>query len=157
MKKILFAIAVVFVLVSCSKDETTAVPADGQYIARINEFNDLFCLVLDEGKCTYFALYQNGKVFYYKNSDVSVSGEYPNYTYRIEDFMIYSTFDKPDAFSADLAGALRSNINPTGGLDAYTSVIAMEHKDVKFTLDNRTLDANGDGVLDEMQPDLSDN
>lgn len=154
MKKIALLILATVALCSCSKDETTATPADGQYIARINEFKDLFCLVLDNGKCTYFALFQNGEIFYYENSDISVAGEYPNYTYQIEDFIIHSTFDSPDTFTAYLAGSLRSNINPTGGLGADVSIVSMEHKDVKFTLDNRTLDANGDGILDEMQPDL---
>lgn len=154
MKKIVLLILAAAALCSCSKDEATITPVDGQYVARINEFNDLFCLVLSNGKCTYFAMFQNGKVFYYENSGISISGEYPNYTYRIEDFMIRSTFDSQDAFTAYLAGSLRSNINPTGGLGADVSIVSMEHKDVKFKLDNRTLDANGDGVLDEMQPDL---
>lgn len=154
MKKIALLILALVTLCSCSKDETTATSADGQYTAQINGSNYLFCLVLENGKCTYFALFQNGEIFYYENSGISSSGEYPNYAYQIEDFIIHSIFDSPDAFTADLAGGLRSNISPTGGLGADESIVSMEYKDVKFKLDNRTLDANGDGILDERQPDL---
>ena len=73
MKKIALLILAVFALCSCSKDETdTAAPADGQYIADAMDL--VVCVVLENGKCTYFAPFICGKVVGSWNN-VSTSGE----------------------------------------------------------------------------------
>lgn len=151
MKKIALLILAVFALCSCSKDETdTAAPADGQYIADAMDL--VVCVVLENGKCTYFAPFICGKVVGSWNN-VSASGEYPNYVYSVEDLTITADFESPTAFTAILNGGLNTGDLVTGVTQTYFDGSTPIH----FTLDNRTLDANGDGILDETQPDLFGN
>lgn len=150
MKKIALLILAAVALCSCSKDETTAAPADGQYIADAMDL--VVCMVLENGKCTYFASFIYGKVVGSWNN-VSTSGEYPNYVYRVDNLTITANFESPTAFTATLVGSLNTGNNKPNelpnGMQSY-----FDGADIKFKLDNRTLDANGDGILDEMQPDL---
>lgn len=74
-------------------------PADGQYIADAMDL--VVCVVLEKGKCTYFAPFIYGKVVGSWNN-VSTSGEYPNYVYRVEDLTITADFESPTAFTAIL-------------------------------------------------------
>lgn len=150
MKKIALLTLVAVALCSCSKDETTAAPTDGQYIADAMDL--VVCMVLENGKCTYFAPFICGEAVSSWN-DISTSGDYPNYVYRVEDLTITANFESPTAFAATLDGSLNTGNNkpnelPNGMQSYFDGTV------IKFTLDNRTLDANGDGVLDETQPDL---
>lgn len=150
MKKIALLILAAVALCSCSKDETTVVPADGQYIADAMDL--VVCMVLENEKCTYFAPFICGEVVSSWNN-VSTSGNYPNYVYRVDDLTITANFESPTAFTATLVGSLNTGNNKPNelpnGMQSY-----FDGADIKFKLDNRTLDANGDGILDEMQPDL---
>lgn len=150
MKRILFFILAIAALCSCSKDETTVTPADGQYIADAMDL--VVCMVLENGKCTYFAPFICGEVVSSWNN-VSTSGEYPNYVYSVEDLTITADFESPTAFTAILNGGLNTGDLVTGVTQTYFDGSTPIH----FTLDNRTLDANGDGILDETQPDLFGN
>lgn len=146
MKKIALLILAVVALYSCSKDENIVKPVDGQYIA--GEFDSfLYCLVLDNGKCIDFAMFHLGKKAVNLCDNVSTSGHFPNYEYRGEDsFTMEANFESTTAFTAILSGGFL-----VGSL--YWSINTF----LKFKLDNRMLDANGDGILDDMQSDLSDN
>ncbi len=146
MKKILFAILSVFAFTSCSSDESETLPTDGQYVAYSD--NVVYIMQLQGGNCTYFAPFVNGSVLS-SWLNVSTSGEYPNYTYRIDDFTVQAHFDGLDSFTATLAGALKSEIG--NGLNVESHYFATEATGVKFRLDNTVLDANGDGVLDSKQ------
>ena len=151
MKKIALLILAVFALCSCSKDETTATPADGQYIADAMDL--VACVVLENGKCTYFAPFICGKAVS-SWDNVSTYGDYPNYVYRVEDLTITANFESPTTFTVSLVGSLNTGNNKPNELPNGTQLY-FDSAGIKFKLDNRTLDANGDGILDEMQPDLS--
>lgn len=152
MKRIVLLIWAVLAFTGCSTDETvTNQPTDGQYIADTMDL--VACMVIENGKCTYFALFIRNTVVGSWN-DVSTSGEYPNYVYRVEDLTITANFESPTSFTAILDGGLRvgdfnTDILPTDDTQTY-----FENATVYFKLDNRTLDANGDGILDSAQPDL---
>lgn len=151
MKRILFFILAIAALCSCSKDETTVTPADGQYIADAMDL--VVCMVLENGKCTYFAPFICGEVVSSWNN-VSTSGNYPNYMYRVEDLTITANFESTTAFTATLDGSLNTGTNRPDELPNGTQSYFDGSTPIYFKLDNRTLDANGDGILDEMQPDL---
>lgn len=152
MKKIALFILAVVALCSCSKDETvTNQPTDGQYIAETTDM--VLCMVIENEKCTYFASFiQNVVVDSWNN--VSTSGEYPNYVYRIEDLTITANFESSTAFAATLNGYMgNAGFSPDNFIAGGTQAV-FENVPVYFKLDNRTLDANGDGILDSAQPDL---
>lgn len=149
MKNIVFTLLASLLFVSCSKDETNVKPADGQYI--VDSMDLVICMFLKNGECAYFAPFLCGKVV--SNwRDVSTSGDYPNYVYRIGDLTITANFESPTVFSAVLDGVLNTSTN-TEDMQTGTQIVFGDNA-LKFVLDNRTLDANGDGILDEMQPDL---
>lgn len=100
MKKIALLILTVVALYSCSKDENIVKPVDGQYIA--GEFDDLYCIVLDNGKCIDFALFHSGKKVVNLWDNVSSSGYFPNYVYQVEDLTIKAKFESTTAFTATL-------------------------------------------------------
>ena len=146
MKKILFAILAIFVFVSCSSDESELMPTDGQYVAYTDGV--VYVMQLQGGNGIYFAPFINGSVLS-SWLNVNTSGEYPNYTYRIDDFVVQAHFDGQDSFTATLAGSLKSEIS--NGLNTEGHYFATEATGVKFRLDNTVLDANGDGILDSKQ------
>lgn len=159
MKKILFALLVVFVSCSKDSDENDIIPSDGQYVGRTEyvdeygDFSNTFCITIANGRCTDFVIYSGAERFnYYKPADISTKGSYPKYTYRINDFKVQARYSDLENFTADLSGALY-----THEADARTLVgeihgaIALEAKGVQFRLDNTQLDADNDGILDSKQ------
>lgn len=159
MKKILFALLVVFVSCSKDNDESDIIPSDGQYVGRteyVNEYGDFsntFCVTIANGRCTDFVIYTGAERFnYYKPADISTKGSYPKYTYRINDFTVQAHYSDLENFTADLSGVLYTHKD-----DARTLVgeihgsIALEAKGVQFRLDNTPLDADNNGILDSKQ------
>lgn len=149
MKKIISSLFAALVLcASCSKDENNIVPADGQYIADAGDL--VAVMVLENGNCTYFAPFVDGEVFG-SWTNVSTSGDYPKYTYKVSGLNIASTFAGPTAFSAMLDGVL---VKGQDGVNMESAQLAFGGSVVQFKLDSRVLDKNGDGILDEKQPDI---
>ena len=146
MKKILFAILAVFAFTSCADDESELTPTDGQYVAYTGDL--VIGMKLKDGRCTYFVPFTNGNAVG-SWFNLTTSGEYPNYTYRIDDFTVQAHFDSRDSFTATLDGSLKSEIS--NGLNTEGRYFATEATGVKFRLDNTALDANGDGILDSKQ------
>lgn len=143
MKKIALLILAVFSLCSCSKDETdTAVPADGQYIY---ESENLTVAVRVDNTETGITIYENGS-YVYQSLHRSIYGSWP--TYRYEYGYNYSELVLDCQYAENTA---------------FVATVSDNHTEVnlpatmQFTLDNRTLDANGDGILDETPPDLFGN
>ena len=159
MKKIVFALLAVLALSACSKDEIDIIPINGQYVGRTeytdeyNNYSSTYCLTIENGLCTDFAIYSGAERFnYYRPADISTKGNYPKYTYRINDFTVRARFTDLENFTADLSGVLHTHED-----DTHTFVgeihgsIALEATNVRFKLDNTPLDANGDGILDSKQ------
>lgn len=143
MKKIALFILALVVLCSCSKDDTPTdtMPANGQYIYE-NE-NITVAISVDNSK-TDITVFENGS-YVYQSLHQSVSGSWPTYKYE------YGSY-----------GELALNCRYTDS-DAFTATVSKNQTDADlpntmlFKFDNRVLDANGDGILDEKQPDLLGN
>ncbi len=159
MKKIVFVLLAVLVVVSCSKEESGTLPTDGQYIAYTefadehNSIRNTFVITIENGMCTDFVLYNGAERFnYYRPADISTKGSYPTYSYRINDFTVQAHFTDLENFTANLSGVLCTHREMDYGLIGETySTIAMEATDVHFKLNNTPADANADGVLDSKQ------
>lgn len=159
MKKILFALLVVFVSCSKDNDESDIVPSDGQYVGRteyVNEYGDFsntFCVTIANGRCTDFVIYTGAERFnYYKPADISTKGSYPKYTYLINDFTVQARYSDLENFTANLSGALSTHAeNQMLDTGEVHSTIALEAKGVQFRLDNTPLDADNNGILDSKQ------
>lgn len=141
MKKIAMCILSVLALCSCSKDDTeiTTAPLNGQYIY---ESGNLTVAVDVDDTETGITIFENGS-YVYQSLHIPVSGSWP--TYRYEYFYNYRgvvlncQYYTNTAFTATVS-------------DNSTNVNLPDT--MQFKLDNRTLDANGDGILDETQPDI---
>ena len=156
---------VAFICSSCSKDndESTLpsskgqVPSNGQYVGSINfddsEHSNTFCLTLENGECTDFALYTDTERFnYYTPADFNTLGTYPEYTYSINGLMVQARFIDKENFTADISGVLSTHKVADSEIEiGMVTNIALELFDVHFTLDNTPLDANHDGTLDSKQ------
>lgn len=140
MKKVVLLILAAVALCSCSKNETdTAVPVSGQYIY---ESENLTAAVRVDNTETGITIYENGS-YVYQSLHRSVYGSWP--TYRYEYGYNYSELVLDCQYAENTAFVATVSDNQT-----EVSLPAT----MQFKLDNRTLDANGDGILDEMQPDL---
>ncbi len=141
MKKILLYVAICFGFASCdSNDNNGTLPVDGQYVAQTGDM--LFSMQLYKGKCLCFTMFDSG--YYFAQSfSVSTSGDYPEYEYTAKGLTIRVKFTDVDIFNAKLSGGASS-------VDGTHWVIAGSFT-VTFRLDDRVLDANGDGVLDSWQ------
>lgn len=142
MKKMAVLFMVVcFGIVSCSKDNDNTMPADGQYIA--DALDLVVSMDLNNGKCTRFTVYICGEYFN-QWFDVSTTGSYPKYIYRVDNMDIQTIFNSADNFNATLSGELTSaDGNGFTAIDSDLSIL--------FQIDNTVLDADGDGILDSMQ------
>lgn len=138
MKKILFLV-LALVLASCSSDDDHSI--NGQYIAR--KGNLVISMYFDDGRCDYIAPFVDGQVTT-SWRQIWITGTYPDYTYRTEDFTMTVSFASSDSFTATLAGTLKFYVSP--GED-----IEVNESGLQFKADNTVLDANGDGILDSMQ------
>lgn len=146
MKKIVFALLSSLVLLSCSKDENDILPTNGQYVAYAEAL--VVSIVLDNGQCIDFDLYARGERFDYNQpAAISTKGEYPKYTYYINDLSVAVQFSDVSNFSAILDGELRYEKESDGLMSG--GVFVFEHgTPILFMLDSTVLDANGDGLLD---------
>ncbi len=161
MRKILFTVLVAVIFGSCSndKDENDIIPIDGQYVGcteysdDYSEYNNTFCVVIENGQCVDFVIYSGAERFnYYKPADIRTNGSYPKYTYRINDFTMQVRFSDLENFAANLSGILYTHKDEANVLvGEIHGTIALEATDIHFKLDNTPLDANGDGVLDSKQ------
>ena len=149
MKKIVFALLASLVLLSCTKDESDIIPTNGQYVAYAEDL--VVSLVLDNGQCVGFTLYVRGERFDYNQpAAISTKGEYPKYTYYINDLSVAVRFSNVSNFSGTLNGELRYEKENDGLMSA--GVVVFEHgTPTPFILDNTPLDANADGLLDSRQ------
>lgn len=139
MKKILF-LALALVLVSCSSgDDDHSV--NGRYIAR--KGNLVISMHFDNGRCDYIAPFVDGQVTS-SWRQIQITGVYPDYTYKTEDFTMAVSFIDRDNFTATLVGTLKFYVS----LDED---IEVNESGLQFKADNTVLDANGDGILDSMQ------
>lgn len=142
MKRIVFFIALCISLVSCdSNDDNDALPVDGQYIAETNSM--LFSMQLVGGECTGLTIFNSGEYFS-QTRDVSTSGGYPKYKYTAGSLTFQAKFSDVDKFNASISGGASSE-------DGRTHWVIDGPATFLFSLDNRVLDANGDGILDTVQ------
>lgn len=147
------------VLSACSKDESEITPINGQYVGHTeyadeyNNYSSTFCLTIENGLCTDFAIYSGAERFnYYRPADISTKGSYPKYTYRINDFTVQARFTDLENFTANLSGILHTHKDDARTLvDEIHGSIALEATGIYFKLDNTPLDADGDGFLDSKQ------
>lgn len=165
MKKILFALLFVLVIISCSKDssESDIIPSDGQYVGYVkyeseysddyNDYSSTFCIIIANGRCEDFVIYNGSERFsYYNPTDISTQGSFPKYTYRINDFTVNARYSNLENFTADMSGILHTHEDGVHELiEEINEVLVLEAKGVLFRLDNTPLDANNDGILDSKQ------
>ena len=158
MRKILFVLLTLFAITSCSETVCDIIPSDGQYIGRIgyNDGNDdygsTFSLVISDGKCVDFVMYDGAEQFdYYKPANISTKGSYPKFEYFINDFMVQARFSDIENFTAHLSGMLCNTYDETGFGAVGTIMVNLDAYPVHFALDNTDLDADGNGVLDSRQ------
>ena len=146
MKKIVFVLLASLVLLSCTKDESDIIPTNGQYVAYTEDL--VVSLVLDNGQCAGFPLYVRGeRLDYNQPAAISTKGEYPKYTYYINDLSVAVRFSDVSNFSGTLNGQLRYEKENEGLISS--GVVVFEHgTPTPFILDNTPLDANADGLLD---------
>lgn len=146
MKEIVFVLLAVFVFVSCSKDENDIIPTTGQYIAYVEDL--VVCMVLDNRECVKFDLYVRGERFNYNRpATIRTNGQYPEYTYYINDLSVAVCFSDASNFQGTLNGELRYEKENDGMLSE--GVIVFEYlMPIPFVLDNTPMDADNDGLLD---------
>lgn len=137
---------------------------------------DTFVVVLENGVCTNIIGYFDGeKRFDCQPDQIVTKGKYPNYEYSVEYTIEYSTdhstgmkaldwdmqahFDDQDVFFAVFSGEGYSKETAGNGIDIELGIPETKEcswgikitEPQKFKLDNRVLDANGDGILDSWQ------
>lgn len=137
MKKIALYILAVVALCSCSKDDTAidTMPANGQYIYE-NE-NIIVAVSVDNSE-TGITVFENGSNVY-QSLHRTVSGSWPTYRYEYGSYgelILNCHYTDNDTFTATVG-------NNQTDADLPTSML--------FKLDSRVLDANGDGILDEIK------
>lgn len=146
MKKILvFLLSVVFVLASCSKDETYAdIPKNGQYIY---ENKNLLVAVYVHESIAGITIFENGK-WIYQDLRGSVHGSWPTYRYEYGGYryVIYMAKLVLDCQYAENTAFVATVSDNQTEINLPTIM--------QFRFDKRILDINGDGILDVMQPDL---
>lgn len=137
----LFALLAVFVLASCSKDETYAdIPKNGQYIY---ENKNLLVAVYVHESIAGITIFENGK-WVYQDLRGSVHGSWPTCRYEYG-----------GSYKAKLVLDCQYAENT-----AFVATVSDNQTEVnlptimQFRFDKRILDINGDGILDVMQPDL---
>ena len=149
MKKIVLTLLLALSCASCSKDENDILPTDGQYVAYAEDL--IVSVVLGNGQCVKFDLFVRGERFDYdKPAAISTKGEYPKYTYYINDLSVAVRFSNVSKFSGALNGELRYK-KESDGLMSVGALVFEHGTPIPFILDNTILDADGDGVLDNKQ------
>lgn len=147
MKNILLTIVAIFALASCSKDDSDIImPTDGQYVCDATDI--YFSAVLSNGKCVEFTVYTKGEYFGSWH-DITNSGRYPNYKYMVDGMDIAVEFSSPNSFDALLSGVFRIGYDDNSPMATGQTLAINLTTPVQFHLDNKVLDANGDGLLDK--------
>lgn len=146
MKKILFALLTIFIFASCQKDsENVSQPKTGQYLYTDNTYT-IAVGVYENKKYCSITIFENGKyVWQDVRSDKNLSGDWPTYIFAYSSYNLQSgeivfncTYNNNSEFSA----AVQEN---TTEINLPASMV--------FKYDNKVLDRNGDGILDELQPE----
>ncbi len=140
MKRAVFAFLYLLCLVSCAKDDDVEImPTDGQYVC--NALDAYFSVVLSNGRCIEFTTYTQGEYFgSWRGNEITTTGKYPHYKYRVGEFCIDAKFSSLDNFGAILNGTLH-----TGGDGlCIEKFLAIQTSDpVQFYLYKKELDTNG--------------
>lgn len=152
MKKILFALLTAFMLVSCQKDsENGSLPKIGQYLYTDNTYTVAVGVYENKKSCS-ITVFENGKyVWQDVRSSDNLSGDWPIYTFAYSssyyphylqsgEIVLNCTYNKNSEFLA----TVQEN---TTEINLPTSM--------QFKYDNKVLDKNGDGILDELQPEYA--
>jgi hypothetical protein len=138
MKKILFALLLICISISCSKENIDYV----QYI-----YKDDSILIIYH-KSSEITIYNKGKYCYQNFTSYTTEGEYPNYHIYYHEFSdnsdnneleMYISYINKDQFYA------RFVTNSTWKCTFLFPEIML------FKGDNRKVDKNGDGILDSYQ------
>ena len=152
MKKILFTLLTIVIFASCQKDsENVSQPKTGQYLYIDNTYTVAVSVYANKKSCS-ITVFENGKyVWQDVRSDNNLSGDWPKYTFaysssynqyylRSGEIVLNCTYNNDSEFLATVQGN-------TTEINLPASMI--------FKYDNKVLDRNGDGVLDELQPEYS--
>lgn len=131
MKKILLIVLEVAALVSCSKNEAEELP-NGQYIHAKEDM--VIAINVDRGKCRGITIFREGRFAYQELYLATTSGTYPAYIYDFEKMVLQCNYTGINTFYATIL------TNDTG--ETMPDLLV-------FKQDNRVLDVNGDGILDQ--------
>lgn len=151
MKKTILFILIIAFLCSCSKNDVIA-PVNGQYLY---ENENLTVAVRIDNEETGITIFENGG-YVYQSLYRSVYGAWPAYRYEYEGD-VYRNYQIKD-YDVPLVlicKYIENTVFEAAVSDNQTDVILPDT--MQFVLDNRTLDVNGDGVLDSYQPEFSGN
>lgn len=150
MKRLIIPLLALCGLFSCSTDDDTApdvsITPGGLFVA--SDETQMIGVWVVGGYCTEMIVYQKGSSQFVV-SGFKTNGEWPTYTYSNAAFQMSVTFnDEATAFVADYNGIFTGN---SLGYNPETITLTTEGKNVKFTLTNEPIDANGDGIPDVME------
>ena len=153
MKKNLFLLIafIATILCSCSSDDgNDNAPKQSQFI-----YSDNSILVgISIGNPYVISIFKNGECVYQNLYGAKVSGEYPIYTYTYNapgyesdvHLKLTCSYSNPSSFTAtvEYSNIIGENYSPH-----YKGEVITRPSTMLFKADNRILDVNGDGVLDE--------
>lgn len=144
MKKITFLLFAVMATMfcSCNSDDDNSTPESSRFV-----YSDHSMVVSISGKQNFGITIYKDKEWVYQNlHNVTISGDYPIYTYTYGNsqyqLKLTCSYSNPSTFTAvvDFCNIVERK-NP-GQIITLPSPML-------FKADNRVLDANGDGILDE--------
>ena len=150
MKKITFLLVAIMATMfcACSSDNDNA-PENSQFIYADNSI----LISITRGPTFGITIFKNGECAYQNLYNVTVSGEYPIYTYIYKDswsnthLKFTGSYSSPSTFTAivELCEIIGQHISPH-----YKGQTITLPSTMVFKADNRVLDVNGDGLLDEI-------
>lgn len=148
MKRILFALLITMIFVSCQKDsENVSQPKTGQYLYTDNTYTVAVGVYENKKSCS-ITVFENGKyVWQDVRSDKNLSGDWPTYIFAYSSYYLQSG-------EIVLNCTYNSNSEFLATVQENTTEINLPAS-MTFKYDNRVLDKNGDGILDELQPEYS--
>lgn len=147
MKKITFLLiafmAIIFCACSSDDDESKSrqfIYADDSLVVSMSGERNLRISIFKNKECVYQNLY-----------NMTVSGDYPVYTYTYKDYengqlQLVCTYSNPSTFTAIVE---QCNIVGQIFFPHYKGEIIILPSTMLFKANNKILDANGDGILDE--------
>ena len=142
MKKVIFFALICLASFSCKKESFQP----GQYVAREGQY--VVSIRTDNRWIGIFDKTQKGNLVYWSSSGNSLSGDYPDFIY-IFDNTVSPHWIKP-------TGKIVMDCH-YDDFKHFTATVKEQLTELnlptilRFTKDDRPLDTNGDGILDEMQ------